>query len=139
VTNLVPKALVYSFYHYRKRKFFRTHPELDSSSSDLFPNFEDWVDNYITKRNTTLSNLRPQYTWIYDNKGNLQVDFLGRFENLYNDFETIKETIGMPDIELEHHNITERPRDYRLGYNSRTKEAVASYYKKDIELFNYTY
>lgn len=134
-----PWDRLYSYYHYKKRNFFRDHPELDSSNPNLFPNFEGWVEEYIVKRDITHNNFRPQYTWIYDKKDNLQVDFLGRFENLHKDFDTIKKIIGMPDIQLEHHNKTERPKDYRLGYNKRMKEVVETFYKKDIELFNYTF
>ncbi|WP_367389475.1 sulfotransferase family 2 domain-containing protein [Lewinella sp. LCG006] len=134
-----PWDRLFSYYHYRKRNFFSKRPTLDPSNPNLFPNFADWLETYVVKRDISQTNLRPQYNWIYDNNGNLVVDFLGRFENLHPDFEKLKKILEVPHLQLEHENKTERPCDFRMAYNNRTKDIITTLYKKDIELFNYTF
>lgn len=134
-----PWDRLYSYYHYMKRKFFRAHPSLHPATPGLFPNFEDWVEEHIVNNDISSTNYRPQYTWIYNEEGRLQVDFLGKFETLLKDFESIRTIIGEPDLQLGHYNSTDRPEDYKIGYSKRTREIVKSVYREDIELFNYAY
>lgn len=67
---------------------------------------------------------------------NFTCDFIGRFENLYEDFNKVCSDIGIKEFKLPH------------AYNSKTfkqpfdwtndlKEKVYCYYKKDFELFQY--
>lgn len=80
----------------------------------------------------------PQFDWLSDNSDNLIVDFVGRFENVQEDFAKICERIGKPGITLPHQNAVRRA-DYRSYYQDKDIEIIANWYKKDIEHFGYTF
>lgn len=86
--------------------------------------------------------------WRCDNRYRLQNDFLsvdgqrvvnfvGRFENLQEDFRTICERIGI-QARLVKKNST-RPKPYQDFYDSRTAELVRQTYRRDIETFGYEF
>ncbi len=101
--------------------------------------FEEFV-NAIGKISDSQANehFRSQYISLTDSNGNLIPDFIGKFENLEQDFEKICEKINVGPIKLPHLMKTDH-RDYKNYYNMRTKEIVAKRFKEDIELFSYKF
>ena len=84
-----------------------------------------------------MNQANPQADWIVDQNGQIIVDYLGRFENLVEDFNNLCDIIGisekLPQLRTSQH------RDYRTYYNDKTKRIVEEIYKKDIEIFNYEF
>ena len=89
----------------------------------------------------------PQLNWLIDERGNIDVDFIGRFENLVEDVDTVLEKINQiyPLPPRKHwtqrklnvsHGATEH---YSHYYNDETIELVQTVYQKDIEHFGYTF
>ena len=70
------------------------------------------------------------------------VDFMGKFETLYDDMKQIVNIIvpGLPDScwSLPHKNKTKR-KNYREYYDEESKQKIQEVCKKDIELGNYTF
>ena len=71
--------------------------------------------------------------------GKLLVDFVGKFENLQQDFDYVCSQIGIPMRKLSHENRTKKYKHYAMYYNKETKEFISSIYAKDIERFNYEF
>ena len=75
---------------------------------------------------------------LTDHNGKVIVDYIGRFENLHNDFKTVCKTIGLPNMKLRHLNRTHH-KHYSKYYDEQTKQIVTQIYKKDIEAFDYKF
>lgn len=85
-----PWARTYSFY-----KFLNAYP--------YYLSFEDFVLEELPKMMESDPFVRPQYEYLYHN-GNCQVDFIGRFENLKEDFSRIAKKLGLSTTKLPHRN-----------------------------------
>jgi len=83
----------------------------------------------------------PQYKFIYNDNYQLLVNFIGRFENLEEDFKFVCNSIGIKDFSLPHTNSTAaiQRKHYSTYYNDESKKTIATLYCKDIELFNYKF
>ncbi len=108
--------------------------------------------------------MMPQYEFLYY-KGNLMVDFVGKFENIQNDFKQVCDQLGFPNSDLPHINqsvkkkqlnvlriLIKEPKiitklsfsrryktDFRSYYTKKSKEDVYAIYKQDIDTFGYQY
>jgi hypothetical protein len=77
-------------------------------------------------------------SFLVDESGEVVVDYVGRFENLQNDFDVVCDKIGMDTpslpraLETQHEHYTEY-------YDSETREHVGLRYKEDIEYFGYEF
>ena len=93
-------------------------------------------DQYIEWR--CAEDVRFQKDFIYSSEGELLVDFVGRFENLEQDFTEICQRIGIPSIQLPRINVS-NTKPYRDFYNDKTREMVRATFEPDISLFNYSF
>lgn len=109
--------------------------------------------------------VRPQADFVTDAEGKLIVDFVGKFESINKDFEQVLSMLNMPNQSLPYFNKTkqsyqkiyhtlrrnpklvyqqlfsfsDKHKGFRDYYTDENKEQVAKLYKKDIELFNYSF
>jgi hypothetical protein len=117
-----------------------------------------WTDRYI--------HTIPQYDFLFDDSGNLLVDYLGKFERLKKDFDEVCRRIGISQVTLPHKNISSRAlkfpwtlkgaarilinmasikrkknifNHYTEYYDDESRELVADLYKQDIETFGYEF
>ncbi len=106
-----------------------------------YDTFEDFVLKWMSEENAdSWVHFIPQHRYLYDSNDNLMVDFVGRFENLNEDYEKIREKIGTGEP-LKHLNKTKdkKENDYKKAYTPEMAEKVAQIYKKDLELFGYSF
>ena len=92
-------------------------------------------DEYIRWR--VEEDRRLQKDFVFDQRGNQLVDFIGRFENLRGDFRTVCDRIGIR-AELPHENASDHDA-WRSYYNDGTKALVAEAFRDDIEAFGYSF
>lgn len=114
-----------SFYHYKTRAL----------SAEKAPNFEE----FLTKGKRAQVSNWTNYT-IDDE---VVMDFVGRYENLEEDFESAMNAIGMAGrIALPQANVgntkSAKP-SYRDYYTNSSKELVAEWSAGEIKYFGYTF
>src|SRR6056300_384163 len=85
------------------------------------------------------TSLSLQTDYLVDLHGNMQVDFLGRYENLEQDFAEVCDRLGVT-LSLPHRRqATDRKKDYRSYYNDHSRELVAKHFAADIDKLGYQF
>lgn len=126
-----PWDRVVSHFHFRKSK----KNKIEQSTT-----FRDWVELTYGQEGQTIDYhhyLMPQSMWVADHDGIILVDFIGRFENLSEDFKYVCKQIGK-NAALPYINATKH-RHYRDYYDDRTIKIVERWFRKDIEMFGYKF
>ncbi len=106
----------------------------------------------------------PQSDYIFDDEGNQIVDYVGRFESLQEEFNSVCERAKLPSVELPHvnraanknnthkeklkkiikiispfHRLVEQYDLYTEYYDKESENFVADLYANDIKAFNYRF
>jgi chondroitin 4-sulfotransferase 11 len=81
---------------------------------------------------------RCQLDWLSDDRGELLVDFIGRFERLAEDFAEICRRLSIPSRPLPHESRMRRG-PYAGYYDEETRRRVAEIFARDVERFGYTF
>ena len=101
--------------------------------------FASWVMDPATFKSSQ-SGVGPhvgQHKYLL-HKDEIKVDFLGRFENLQNDFSKLCLNLNISYPPLPHLNKSSH-RQYSSYYNKECREAVHDRFIKDIEYFDYKF
>src|SRR5699024_2403391 len=80
----------------------------------------------------------PQYAFVCDEKDNIEVDFYGKYEQLEQDFNLLKKSVGMTEANMIMDNKSSH-NAYWDYYNMEMVEIVRDIYKKDIDIFDYEF
>lgn len=110
----------------------------------------------------------PQYPYVYDANGQTSIDFIGRFENISEDFAKVCTRLNLEDHKLPYRNKSQgkrrwgrkrflyhlamwpinafplvgdriRSSHYRDYYDDELVQRVAELYAQDVEAFSYQY
>ena len=133
------------------------HTDFRGFLLNRFPTPED--DDYETGSDR-YRHVLPQYEFLHDERGNLLVDYVGRFESLDSDFAQVCRQLGIEAAPLPRVNTfsevmasvllkrgkiragqnieLEKPH-YSRFYDDETRAWVERHYAKDIQTFNYTF
>ena len=112
--------------------------------------FKDWAKK-ICERDPFYYNSQlmfaTQLHYLTDEKGDMLIDYIGRFESLQQDFDTVCDKISasqgpfLPRQErqgLPHINATKH-QHYTDYYDDEIRQIVAETHKEDIEYFEYEF
>jgi hypothetical protein len=117
-----------SIYHYMLQ--FKFHPQHRIiKKMKTFDEYIEWRINY---------DLELQKEFVFDKNGKMLVDFVGRFENIQNDFKEICSRLNIPAIDLPVLN-TSKHTYYKDYYNTHTRNLIGDAFKDDIITFNYDF
>lgn len=129
-----PWARAVSIYHGRKQ-----------IRQMKLPSFDKWIREETAvphpignlRRKDNKIGIRTQSAWFYYNDKPL--DFIGRVETYAQDFEKVKQTVGLPaEMELAHANASSHDH-YSTYYNADTRDMVHEYFRNDVERFGYSF
>ncbi len=131
-----PWDLQVSSYHHVMRE--RPHLLKGIKSFDDFLKFkfeEKRPYHYILD-----ASVRPQWYSLIDVDGTCLVDFIGRYENLEENFKKVCKKIGLKKpLPLPHKRKSKRDKDYRKYYSDKGAELIAKHFAIDIEKFGYEF
>jgi hypothetical protein len=122
-----PWDIQVSLYYYtlKNQKHFQHKMVKDMGS---FDKYIEWRVN---------NEVRLQKDFLYSND-TLLVDFVGKIENIEEDFKIICKKLNIDDVKLLHKNKSNHKK-YHSHYNDRTRKMIEEAYKEDIKIFNYKY
>jgi hypothetical protein len=129
--------------YYYLRDGGKSRKDVEWAEKMIFPysDFRDFVLNGLSENNINRSyHFRPQQTLLCLGPNRLpEMDYIGRFETLEQDFRKICEKIGVDARLPDANRGRSRPRDYRDQYDEETRAKVEQLYANDIALFNYKF
>lgn len=97
-----------------------------------FSDFNDYVSWHCTEDTYGF-----QRDYVYAKDGTRLTSFVGKFENLNADFETVCQSVGI-DATLPKFNVSNML-NYREVYTPKSKDLVYGIYRADIDTFGYTF
>ena len=149
----------FAFVREPKSRLFSTYKFLQFNevmSFDDFINFK--LDELLATPKFDFF-LKSSYDYLYDSNGNCLVDFIGKFENLKQDFEKVRNELIFINTEgkLKHHNKTvndnkaminsffKKIKNYKTSFNKtnstelsdNAERKILQLYKNDYIFFSY--
>lgn len=115
-----------SLYTYMLKNKKHHQHELVSS----FHNFDEYIDWRVH------NDLHLQKDFFYDEQNNSLMDFIGKIENLDDDFNLINKKLGIKVV-LPHLNRSREHNAYLHFYSDKSINLVGDAFKEDIEAFGY--
>jgi hypothetical protein len=82
--------------------------------------------------------LRPQIRWLKNFAGKIELDHIGRFENLEDEFRTICSHLKVESKGLPHYRKGSGE-SYVDSYDTKMISLIADFYRTEIELFGYSF
>ena len=79
-----------------------------------------------------------QLNMLCDRNGQLLADFVGKLENMDNDWKMVCELINIPYQALPRRKFIER-KPYQSYYDNERKQLVAKHWAREIDFFEYNY
>ena len=118
-------------------------PDQKWSESHLekYDDFDTFVREWLPSQNhldSTYWHFMTQTHFTSTESGTKELDFIGHFETLAEDYKTIAGELGIK-TELPYLNRSKRRMDFRSYYTDETAEIAAKAYKSDIDAFGYQF
>ena len=99
--------------------------------------FDEFVRGWVNEVNVwKFDHFRPQLYYLTELHGKVQLDFIGRFENIENDFQHVADRLEV-SASLPQLNASVHP-EYRSLYSNEAK-GVARVYAQDIRQLRYEF
>lgn len=102
---------------------------------DNYKNINDFIDKWVSKRNILKKeHFIPQSYFVLDDSGELAVDFVGKLENLSEDFQYVCDKCNLKGS-VGHYNQSSKKQELELSQSSLKK--LQELYQEDFERFGY--
>ena len=96
--------------------------------------FKEFVKNHLGSHL-----IQSQMSWITDHRGQVPLDFIGRFENLQEDFAHVCEVLKLGDSDLPKLVAGSGKSSYTDAYDDETRAIIATRYAEEIDYFGFKF
>ncbi len=96
--------------------------------------FNDYLKKFLSKSYM----LRQQVCWLKNFNGKINLDYIGKFEDLDIVFKKISSQLSIKNLDFPHEKKSKKI-DYKMYFNDESIDIVTKYYKDDLETFNYKF
>jgi hypothetical protein len=107
------------------------YPFMDCIKTMTFAEYIHYIQQTKPLRTT-------QASYLTDTQGKLYPTFIGKYENLQNDFNIVCKELNLPEHQLPVLLKTNR-KPYSYYYSPDTKKVVEEIYQEDIDRFKYQF
>lgn len=125
----------YEFLKQGGMKAYKNDLKFKQNVIDKYENIDDFIENWINEKNIyQYIHFIPQNYFICDEYGNNLMDFVGKLENIANDYQYVCNKLNIKN-NLKFINKTNKNNNNGLSDSSKNK--ILAIYKKDFELLDY--
>lgn len=101
-----------------------------------YDSFNDFVDKFLNHENILkIDHFVPQSLWLSNEEGKVEIDFIGKFENLNEDYNKLQLKYNISSTKLTHQNKTSHKT--KTFFSQKNLEKINVLYKIDFENFGY--
>ena len=93
-------------------------------------NFEEYLSSPYRRRESCTD-------FVFDDDGQIIVDFVGKQETIYKDFAYICGRVGLPNLKLPRRNASEHKEYFQYYTTQENIDMVSEWFTQDIENFKY--
>ncbi|PMH28220.1 hypothetical protein BCU71_06520 [Vibrio lentus] len=131
-----PYSRLQSAYYYLKyNSTYSTDREFYDDNLSKFKDFKDFVINGLKMKEViSWVHFVPQYKFLVNENDEVDMDFIGKFENINDDFEIISEKLGVKS-ELLKRNISKNKK--KLEFDEEMISIVNDVYSRDFMELGY--
>jgi len=135
------KPAVKCFFASKREDFIKKLELFGLGFSDFRANpdslsFDRYVESYFSEDALN----KTQLGFLKNKNGEININYIGKFENLQQDWDELSAEISLNPIDLEPTNVSEGRRKYSDYYSSEiTKNTVTRGLAEDIEYFGYEF
>lgn len=103
-------------------------------------NFEEFILNcqHAEDRSGWKPFLYNQIDYLKDTSGQINADFIGRFENITQDIAKLCRVLGITETKIPHTNKSTHA-NYRAYYSPHTRAIIEQRFALDLEYFGYQF
>lgn len=137
-----PYDRLVSAFHFLKKGGFHSPDKIWSENNiGHIKDFKHFIyslkDTKFAKRIMRWQHFQSQSLYLENLSGVIDIDHIGRFENLDHEFDLIKRHLNLTHKNIKHSNSSER-KDYNFYYeNDEMREIVRILYQNDFKNFDY--
>jgi hypothetical protein len=132
-----PFSRVVSMYEWWKQTVWKGESKKKKEISNM--SYEEFTSSeYIGYSSLDFLTSKRTKKFHSEYSRTMQVDYIGRQEDMWRDFAYICGILNLPKITLEKHNVSKnKAPTYQEYYNSRSISNIQRLFREDLQEFNY--
>lgn len=125
----------YNFLKTGGINYYKQDRYMSNIINSKYADIESFLIKYIEKRSLfNTIHFAPQHSFLENNRGEMDIDFIGKFENFTQDIGSLKRLSGV-NFSLKKKNVGKLSKE---KVNDSVYNKIIRLYQRDCELFGYS-